>query len=97
MFDPFAREEIGVEKIMQVKIEKDGEVVNTTVAQMNFIYWMISNNIHTYIELNAKKIKTEVKHSNMSKRQTRVIKQRKKTPILRGGCAVAIQKTSISF
>jgi len=56
-FDPCCRtERIGIPYL--------DKILNTTVAQMNFIRWVITNNILTYIRDNYSAIFKDMKHKN---------------------------------
>lgn len=61
-FDPFKRTKNGssVSTKFNIKNNKTGEVLETSICQLNFFKWLISNNIHKYVEKNLENIKLDM-------------------------------------
>lgn len=65
-FDPFKRSKTGCDKFL-IKNKKTNKSIETTVCQLNFFKWIITNKIHEYIDKNIDKIKTEMKNESLEK------------------------------
>ncbi len=61
-FDPFKRtkQNSAMSSKIKLKNNKTNETVETSICQMNFFKWMITNNIHKYIEKNITLIKKDM-------------------------------------
>lgn len=65
-FDPFKRTKNGVEKFY-IYNPKTNSKIETTVCQLNFFKWIITNNIHCYLEKNLINVKNAMKDSTLKK------------------------------
>jgi len=80
-FDPFKRTKVSENLSSKIKLKtKSGDVFETSICQMNFFKWMITNNIHNYVEKNIKLIKEDMNKSNNNKdKDTKISKKNKDT------------------
>lgn len=86
-FDPFKREHEGFPKF---SISFNGKSIYTTVGQLNFFRWCITNKVLDYINSNVKKIKEDM-NSTISNNKTDGNKSRKKRQTL----SPAVVKTCV--
>lgn len=81
-FDPFKRSKNGGDKF-KIKNKKTNQTIETTVCQLNFFKWVISNNINEYIDKNIVKIKLEMKNESIEKTKekpkVKVVQQKNKS------------------
>jgi hypothetical protein len=76
-FDPCCRtERIGIPYL--------DKILNTTVAQMNFIRWVINNHILTYIRENYSAIFKDMKHKNKTVKKKDKDKEKEKEALTDG-------------
>lgn len=63
-FDPFKRTKQNNVFCKKLKLKNNlGESIETTLCQMNFFKWLISNNVHKYIEANIDLIKQDMNNA----------------------------------
>lgn len=74
-FDPFKRTKNGssVSTKFNIKNNKTGEVIETSICQLNFFKWLISNNIHKYVEKNIEVIKIDMNNYKEDKQTKKKI------------------------
>lgn len=64
-FDPFKRTKPSENLSSKIKLKtKAGDVFETSICQMNFFKWMITNNIHNYVEKNINLIKQDMNNKD---------------------------------
>ena len=59
-FDPFKRTK-NIKDKFDLYNKYTKETIETTICQLNFFKWLISNNIHEYLDKNINKIKEEMR------------------------------------
>jgi len=75
-FDPFKRKHKGFEKF---DLKFENTIITTTVGQLNFFKWCITNNVFDYIEKHLKEIKIDMNNSiNYAKKNKEIKLERKK-------------------
>jgi hypothetical protein len=72
LFDPFRR---GNHLFFELG---DGKIHHTTVGQLNFLCWCVSNDIHKYVEANLESIRAHMAAAARTKGQTPVGKKRRR-------------------
>lgn len=79
-FDPFKRTKQNTMLSSKIKLKnpKTNETVETSICQMNFFKWMITNNIHKYIEKNITLIKKDM-NETINKKKSEEDKSPNKT------------------
>lgn len=68
-FDPFKRTKQNTAMSSKIKIKnnKTNETIESSICQMNFFKWMITNNIHKYIDKNIILIKKDMNETAKKK------------------------------
>lgn len=70
-FDPFKRnkQNSSLSHKIKLKNKKTNEIIETSICQMNFFKWMITNNVHKYIEKHIVVIKKDMNDINNNKKK----------------------------
>tara|TARA_B110000285_G_C14992179_1_gene546923 strand:- start:333 stop:902 length:570 start_codon:yes stop_codon:yes gene_type:complete len=90
-FDPFCRRN-------RIEFELDGEVIETTIGQLNFFKWAIENMILEYVSENKKDIEKDMNDSlQISKTTHKKKDERKKRQELSLSATRGLSRTNISI